>query len=80
MGHDMDRLENRLREFDKMLRQLVETDWVEELILVWRQPGWTTPAEFLLVEGLADAIVSHGKTLLKMQEVLVTGSREVGIG
>jgi len=70
-------LEAQVKELSRSLASLAnEKDW-QALIPIWRRPGWTTPAEFVLVTGVVNSIVAQTKTLINLKEVLIKGSREV---
>ena len=43
----------------------------------WRRPGWTTPAEFLLVSTILDSMAAHVDALAGMKAGLIKGSRAV---
>ena len=81
-GHDLQKLEHALKECSHNLRQLGEhsTPTVEELLVIVRRPGWTTPAEFALVHALADAVRGQARSLLSTIEGLVAGTQLVGRG
>ena len=49
--HDIGRLERQVTGLRESLRVLILDDDWEELIRHWRVPGWTTPAEFILVDA-----------------------------
>jgi hypothetical protein len=71
---ELDGLEKRaiaLR--DAILGLNAEQD-IQELIRIWRRPGWTTPAEFLFVSGLVDAMATQVDALARMKTTLMKGS------
>ena len=76
--HDVDRLEGQVNELRQNLSNLSGDDWVE-LIRIWRQPGWTTPAEFTLVSGVVESMRLQTQTLTQLKQVLFDGSREVRV-
>ena len=62
--HDMKRLEGRTRELQQSLLQLAQSKEFDELInIIWRKPGWTTPAEFTFVAGIVDSMIDQTKAL-----------------
>lgn len=78
-GHqDTGRLEAGIKSLEQSLVALGDrTDFVELLKIIHR-PGWTTPAEALLVSGVVDAMLAHVKVLTSLKQALLTGSRAVG--
>ena len=42
-----------------------------------RHPGWTTPVEFVLVDGITQAMHVHARALVEMKQVLPEGSRAI---
>ncbi len=74
--HDIAVLVRKTEEIQKLLNEAQE---LEELIPIWRGPGWTTPAEFTLVEGLLDSMVGLSGQLVKMKRVVLEGSLAVGV-
>jgi hypothetical protein len=51
---------------------------LQELLGIIHRPGWTTLAEGLLVQGIAENMLLHTKTLMSLRHTLLTGSRSVG--
>ena len=43
------------------------------------RPGWTTPAEFILVEGMLDSMIRLSGQLVEMKQIVLKGSLEVGV-
>jgi hypothetical protein len=80
MKHDIDQLDRGLNEFVEIITRLTNEETIQELIRIWRQPGWTTPAEFRLVSGVLDSMVTTAKQLNELQNVLLEGSQLVGVG
>ncbi len=75
--HNLAHLEARIKELSTQLATLADTQDLEELIIIIHRPGWTTPAEYVLVSGLVDAMHEHAKTLASLKQTLITGSRAV---
>lgn len=74
--HDTAVLVHKVEEIQGLLKEALD---FEELIPIWRRPGWTTPAEFLLVEGMLDSMVRLSSQLVEMKQVVLKGSLEVGV-
>lgn len=75
--HDIQALEREVRTLRQILLDLSKPDDFEELVQIWRKPGWTTPAEFTFVAGQIDAMVGLSKQLVEMKQVLLRGSQQV---
>jgi hypothetical protein len=76
--HDLKRLEERIDLLAKAMAKLGDGKDLKELIPIIRKPGWTTPAEFLLVAGVVDSMIAQAEGLAGLKEALVKGSRAVG--
>jgi hypothetical protein len=77
--HDLTRLEKQISDLSKALKGLSDDQDLVELIKIIRQPGWTTPAEFAFVTGITEHITAQVKNLQTLRQVLVKGSRQVGV-
>jgi hypothetical protein len=75
--HNTELLEERATEFQRLVRDL---DDFEELIRMWRHPGWTTPAEFYFATGLLDAMVGQIRLVVDLKAMLLNGSEAVVAG
>ncbi len=75
--HDSGLLEERATEFQRLVLDL---DDFEELFRIWRQPGWTTPAELYFASGLLDVMVAQIKIVADMKATLLNGSEAVVAG
>ncbi len=78
-GHNLERLENRIRELSGHVSSMSTTDDFDELLVIIHRPGWTTPAEMLLVAGLVDAMHAHAQAFATLRQALINGSRAVGV-
>jgi hypothetical protein len=78
-GHRIDirRLEKKMDSISSGLARVSNADDFRKLILEWRRPGWTTPAEFLLVSGMVDALAYHTIAIDKLKGALIKGSKAV---
>ena len=77
--HNIDRLDRDAKRLQEALTDLAKQSDFEELLRLWRRPGWTTPAEFLLVQGSLEAMLGLAKQLGQMKATLINGSRKVGL-
>lgn len=78
MKHNIDALDAQLNEYFEILTWLSDQERLRQLLIDWRRPGWTTPAEFLLVSGLLTSMTSAAKQLGELQNTLIEGSQLVG--
>jgi hypothetical protein len=76
--HDVTKLEGRINELSHSLKQLSNDGEMQELLQIIHRPGWTTPAEALLVSGIVDSMVAKTKTLMDLKHTLMAGSRAIG--
>src|SRR5690242_16481975 len=76
--HNIAHLETRVKELGEQLETMGDTSDLEEMIFLIHRPGWTTPAEYLLVSGIVDAMQEHAKALTTLRQSLITGSRVIG--
>lgn len=81
-GHKLDikKLEKKVTSISKLLANLNSAADFRKLILEWRRPGWTTPAEFLLVSGILDSMEGQVKALAQLKGDLIKGSKAVTRG
>lgn len=71
------RLEANVNALQKILAGFGRSSDLAELLKNIRRPGWTTPAEFLLVNGTISSMTAHAKLLGEMQSSLLKGARAV---
>jgi hypothetical protein len=76
--HNIAHLETRIMELGEQLGTMSDTSDLKEMIILIHHPGWTTPAEYLLVSGIVDAMQEHAKALTTLRQALMTGSRVIG--
>jgi hypothetical protein len=62
MKHDKVALETKFRTLNRSLADLAGQRVTEEFITVIHKPGWTTPAEFALVDAMADSLQRQVET------------------
>jgi hypothetical protein len=73
--HDISHLARQISALNKRLTQLAEDDELQELLRHIRQPGWTTPAEFLLVSSIVVALEAQVEAVAALKTNLLEGSR-----
>jgi hypothetical protein len=72
-------LESRIKDVDRAMSDLAEAKVTQEILQIIHRPGWTTPAEALLVIAALDsmrahatALAAHGQSLLKACRAVAT--------
>jgi hypothetical protein len=82
MAHDIDRLASKARGLDRALTELAGHKHGEQLSTIIRKPphppGWTTIAEFTLVETSLDYINAQIDTIGKHLQKVVEAAQQVG--
>lgn len=73
--HFIGQVETLRSRFEELVNPI---DW-DELIPIWDQPGWTTPAEYRLVAGSLDAMVRLTDHMVEVKKTLIEGSRLVSV-
>lgn len=77
--HNVGRLKGKAKRVINGINALGKTEDLEALIVeIFPRPGWTTPAEFLLVERLLDSMESQIEVLANLKKSIVQGSRMIG--
>lgn len=78
-GHkkDIKGLEKKVTSISNALSKLNSAEDFRKLILEWRRPGWTTPAEFIFVSAILDSMAANAAALAKLKGDLMKGSKAV---
>jgi hypothetical protein len=77
---DIKALDKKVTSISNALAKLSSADDFRKLILEWRKPGWTTPAEFMLVSGILDSMAAQTAAMAGLKANLIKGSRAVSRG
>jgi len=77
---DIKRLEKKVTSVSNALARLNNAADFRRLILEWRRPGWTTPAEFLFASTIVDSMAAHVAVLANLKGGLIKGSKAVTRG
>jgi hypothetical protein len=77
-AQDTQELQEMLGGIQLRLRRLVELDRLEELVPIWKRPGWTTPAELFLVGEALKSIDAQVSQIERNVDVLIRGADMVG--
>ncbi len=78
MAHDIAGLETKLRKLHDTVSKLHQAKHVEAFIPIIHRPGWTTPAEFALVQAYVDDLQSRATALHQNMETLVGIVAKIG--
>jgi hypothetical protein len=74
----VDRFTQKLRAVRQAVANLPGDDFHEQLITVIHRPGWTTIAEGMFFETLADSILAQTQHLAQLHQQLKAASEAVG--
>jgi DNA anti-recombination protein RmuC len=74
--HDVNTLVKRVESIGQSVSAFEETG--RELVPIFRRPGWTTVAEFALVEAQLEAIHQQLELAARQYRQLVSASKQVG--
>jgi hypothetical protein len=75
--HDVRRLEARIKDLRNGLMQLGGDADFDEMLRIIHFPGYTTPAEFLMVAGLIESMNEQVKGLTDLKNLVVGASRMI---
>jgi hypothetical protein len=75
--HDVGQLEKNIEQVQNRLRALVDEDRFADLIRIIRGPGWTTPAEFYLVNTAVEIVERQVEVIDQLSLGLLEGSQMV---
>jgi hypothetical protein len=70
----VEKLHVQLDDTQRALRALFDDVTLEELIPIWKRPGWTTPAEFYFVSRALQQIHDDARRLQENVGALVKGA------
>jgi len=78
--HDIKALDKQVGDLITSMKQLGRVEDLEELrIKVFPRPGWTTPAEFLLVTAAFGALRAQVEAVTALKQKVVEASRSIGV-
>lgn len=78
--HDIARLERDIRTLQKTVQALARDDVYNQLLELIHRPGWTTPAEFLLVDGAVNSMTAQLRELTALRDTVVVAARQIAVG
>ena len=76
--HNIAHLETQIKELRDQLADVSQDGSWDELLIILHRPGWTTPAEYLFVQGLVETMREQVQVFAAFKQVLISGSRAVG--
>jgi hypothetical protein len=76
--HELAQLEAHIQSLKSTHTVLADSATTDELWRIIHQPGWTTPAERMLVTSSLEYIVALAKLLNTLQQNLLAGAKAVG--
>ena len=76
--HDPVALDQRIKLAREAFEQYGSTVDTDELLIIIHKPGWTTPAEWLMVEGLLESLTAQTQTLFATRQALLAACKRVG--
>jgi hypothetical protein len=77
-ANHVDRFTQKLRAVRQAVASLPGDDFHNQLIQVIHRPGWTTIAEGMFFEALADSILAQTQHLSQLHQQLKAASEAVG--
>ncbi|QKW06540.1 hypothetical protein HUT18_09120 [Streptomyces sp. NA04227] len=78
MKHDPKLLDAQVDDIRKLVGQIHDEQYWADLTDFWRRPGWTTPAEWVLVSGHLESVRMMLEQVRRTQETLHEGVSAVG--
>ena len=76
--HELAQLEAHIQALKSTHAILADSATTDELSRIIHNPGWTTPAERMLVTNSLEYIIAQAKLLNNLQQGLLAGARLVG--
>lgn len=73
--HDIDRLEREIRALQLDLNKIAGSSRWVELMKIIHFPGYTTPAEFYLVDNIVKSMATQVRVLQHLEQTLLEGSQ-----
>jgi hypothetical protein len=76
-GGHVAEIDARLRRLSAAFVDGAAMDDFEELFVIIHRPGWTTPAEIALVNGLIDAAERNVQDAVQLRSAMLQGARMI---
>lgn len=74
----VEKLEKQVGQLRDILRELNDKLSLDEFLTIIHRPGWTTIAEWKLVEGGLDSMIAMAVALNDLKLSILAGARAVG--
>lgn len=74
----VEKLEKQVGQLRDILRELNDKLSLDEFLTIIHRPGWTTIAEWKLVEGGLDSMIAMAAALNDLKLSILAGARAVG--
>jgi len=76
-AHERTSLETRITALAQSFASVADPKDFTALLQLIHRPGWTTPAESLLVQGIIEAMDGHIQVLTRLKQALMEGAGKV---
>jgi hypothetical protein len=77
-GSHVEKLEEQVGQLREVLRDLSDDKSFDEFLTVIHRPGWTTPPEWMLVEGGVRSMTAMATALNDLKQGIFAGASAVG--
>lgn len=77
---DVKQLEANIKQVRADLAALADDSDMSEVLDMIHRPGWTTPAESVLVSGVVESLRAHTQLIVDLRQTLIIGCRQVSSG
>lgn len=71
-------IEKKVTALSDALARLSSAEDLRELLKIIKNPGWTTPAEFVFTTSILDSLESQARSMAEQTRQLVNAARQVG--
>ena len=78
MSDHVKALEPKIRNMQALHSKIVSENHAEQLLLVIRRPGWTTPQEAQLVHAVIDSLTYQMEGIDRTQRALLAVAEQIG--
>lgn len=77
-GSHVEKLEDLVGQLNEVLSDLSDDDPFNDFLTIIHRPGWTTIAEWTLVEGGLQSMIGLATALAELKRSIFAGARAVG--
>jgi hypothetical protein len=75
---DLHHLERTILDLKELFAKMADNSDMDELLKVIHRPGWTTPAEHMLVGSVVESLHAQLQNAITLRKALLRGSSQVG--